>query len=115
MFWGHLQCDECAYCTENFMFGPHWNSWTHGVLIQNTQSLALRVFWIPLDKTADDRRFETEEAAERSFEAFTSAAIARELRPDEKHIAIADFVGREGASSVPCPNCRRLLTWHQTG
>lgn len=114
MWSGHVQCTQCSYRTADFMVTPHWG-WAHGVLFQDTESMALRVFRIPADDTPDLAQFATEDEETQAFVAFTKRAIARERRTNERHVELGEFFLRDGPSSVPCPRCRQPLTWVLTG
>jgi hypothetical protein len=97
------------------MCGPHWDSWSHGILIQNVRTGALRIFWLGDKDAAQPRDFasETDEAA--AFEQYTDAAITRELGPSERHVSVGEYMFGDKDTSLPCPNCRSLLQWHSTG
>jgi hypothetical protein len=114
MWSGYLHCTKCRYRTDDFLVMPHWG-WTHGVLFQDTDSMALRVFQIPDDDAPDLAQFPTEDDETRAFVAFTARAIARERRTNERHVELNEFFCGDGATSLPCPQCRQLLNWVTTG
>ncbi len=97
------------------MCGPHWESWSHGVLIQNVQSMELRVFWIPPESTAERNRFQTENGEERAFETYTEVAVAKELQASERCVEVGEFMGEDRITAVPCPDCQRMLCWQLIG
>jgi hypothetical protein len=115
LFWGYLRCTECGYRTEDFMCGPHWHSWSHGVLIQEAQSQALRVFWIPVDDAPDRSRFQTKDEEGQAFEKYTAHAVAGELQPGERHVEVREFMFDDRPTALPCPHCQQLLRWEFTG
>jgi hypothetical protein len=97
------------------MCAPHWHSSSHGVLIQDVQSNALRVFWIPADDEPSQSASQTRQERARAFAKHAQEAIAIELRPGERHVAASEFMGEDHATALHCPGCDRMLKWQVTG
>ena len=92
----------------------------YGVLLQDVQSLTLRVLPIP-----DDERFyrqgnESEEVVNKRSEELVSQFVAQSLQPRERRVPLSEFVHFEDwderrPTLLPCPQCRTILSWRNTG
>jgi hypothetical protein len=116
MFWGQPVCPTCGYEGPNFMWSYHHNMGA-GVLIQDRESLALRVAWVE-DRPDLARAGEDEAGA--AWENHAREIASRQLRPNERLVPPGEFLTSdsgypESATDLPCPVCRATLLWRHTG
>jgi hypothetical protein len=114
MFWGQPFCKSCGYQGDDFMWSYHFFR-SFGVLLQDRETLALRVVEIP-DNDVFYRR--SGEGRTEATEAYVAGIVARKMIPTERRVAVSEFVTTyegEELTSLPCPNCRALLFWRVTG
>lgn len=99
-----------------------WHHWSGvGILVQNQQTLALRVIDVPDPGLFTAKQYAEEDAAAEACQQYVDSVVAKELRANERRVPLGESVrmSREGEpeppSVIPCPDCRALLYWHYTG
>jgi hypothetical protein len=122
MFHGQPYCGACGYEGPDFMWT--WHHWYgFGALAQHRESLELRVIDVPDHEVFYRRAGRTDEEVEREREAYVTSVVNGQLRPGERHVPPAEFArlgaeeenGKQPATELPCPRCRSLLLWRDTG
>src|SRR5262249_5787154 len=120
MFHGQPYCETCGYEGPDFMWMWH-HCWGFDALLQDRESLELRVIKVP-DKEGFYRRGgRTKAEAEREKTAYVESVVARHLLPGERHVPPAEFArfapegGEQQPTDLACPNRRTLLLWRHTG
>ncbi len=121
MFHGQPYCGACGYEGPDFMWTWHHN-WGFGALVQDGESLELRVVQVPDHAVFCRRDGRTNAEAEQEIAAYVASVVAEQLRPGERHVPreeFSPFAGENGkerpATDLPCPRCRSWLLWRETG
>jgi hypothetical protein len=93
--------------------------WHHGVglhvLLQDQESLALRVVEVPDDATFYPADGQSQDARAQASDAYVESVLARERNPTEQRIS-AERISRwefeeHGRTDLSCPGCRAMLFW----
>jgi len=118
MFHGQLYCKTCGFEGPDFMWMWHFGMGL-GVLLQDRDTLALRVVWIPDDEPFCRAERQTQGDRARTSAAYVDSVVAREIRPTERRV-LEDEIRRwefedHGRTAVRCPGCREMLSWRGTG
>lgn len=120
MFWTRPTCPACGYEGPQFMYLPH-GSWSFDVLVQDQQSLALRVVVVPNGREAQRVLDGVPKSDEDRVWAGRVAEIAdTPLAPTERVVPISEFMeaavqAQPTTAELPCPGCRSPLHWQATG
>jgi hypothetical protein len=120
MFHGQPYCKVCGYEGPDFMWMWH-HGMGFGVLVQDRETLALRVVEIPDHEVFYRRGGRLENEVNQASEAHVASVVAQELRPTERRVPLAEFIefvaqrAESGQTELPCPQCRSLLYWRHTG
>jgi hypothetical protein len=117
MFHGQPFCKACGYQGPDFMWMYHQRMGM-GVLIQNRDSLALRVCWVD-DQPAHSPN-KTEDEAGAAWENHARETASRDLAATERIVPVTEFARFDqgdspGTTDLPCPECRAMLRWRHTG
>jgi len=118
MFWGQPYCPSCGYTGPDFMWTWHFGRGLH-LLLQDQESLALRVVEVPDDDAFYPADGQSQEARVQASDAYVKSVLAREMRPTERRVA-AERIRRwefedHGQMDLSCPGCRAMLSWRGTG
>ena len=120
MFWTQPNCPACGYEGPHFMYLPH-GSWSFHVLVQDQQSLTLRVVVIPNGGEALRVLDAVPESARDRVWAARVAEIADPpLALSERVVPIGEFMQsavqpQPTPSTLLCPHCQSPLYWQATG
>src|SRR5437764_10670756 len=118
MFWGQPYCSSCGHVGPDLMW-----MWHHGigldVLVQDRESLALRVIEIADDPVFYRAEGQSPEQRARASKEHVDSIVARHIRPGEMRI-FEDEIRRwefedHGRTTISCPGCRQILSWRGTG
>jgi hypothetical protein len=83
VLWGQLFCQKCGYEGSDFMWMWH-HYMSFDVLLQDVQSLALRVLTIPDHETFYRHGTESEEVVKRRSEELVNELVTKEIKPTER-------------------------------
>lgn len=120
MFWTRPTCPACGFEGPQFMYLMH-GSWAFGVLVQDRESLALRVVVVPNGREALRVLDGVPEAdGERVWAAHVAGIADPPLAPTERVVSISEFMdaavqSEPTAAELLCPGCRSPLRWQATG
>jgi hypothetical protein len=122
MLWGRPICRSCGYQGPDHMWMTHGQGF--GVLIQDRQTYALRVSWVPdlPDEQIETLRTLSESEGEQAYIQYVASCADPPLSPTERVVLRSESIGavmnhdsRSGPTQLPCPQCRSRLDWEHTG
>jgi hypothetical protein len=118
MFWGQPYCQSCGYTGPDFMWMWHIGRGLH-VLLQDQESLALRVVEVPDDDAFWPADGQSQEARRQAADAYVESVLTGEQKPTERRVP-AEHIWRwefedHGRTDLSCPGCRAMLCWRGTG
>ena len=120
MWHGQPYCEKCGYEGPDFMWSWH-HCWGCCALLQDRESLELRVIKVPDNQVFYPRKGRTETEAECERTAYLESVVAGQLRAGERRVPPSEFArfasagGEQLPTDLPCPRCRTLLRWRPTG
>lgn len=118
MFWTKPSCPACGYEGPDFMFLPHFGM-SFSVLVQDRESLALRVVEIP-DEALKNLGVLPEGEANQVWLQRVSELADPPLQATERVVPAREFMdaavqSQPTPAEIPCPGCRAPLHWLGTG
>ena len=120
MFWTRPTCPACGFEGPHFMYLPH-GRWPFGVLLQDRESLALRVVVVPNGREAL-RVLDgvPEPDADRVWAAHVVGIADPPPAPTARVVSVTEFMDAAVQSEptpagLLCPGCRSPLHWQATG
>src|SRR5262249_19388156 len=124
VFCGQPFCKACGYEGPDFMWSYHPLRGFYA-LVQNQETLGLRVIEVPDNEVYYRREGVTAAQRERDKASYVDSIVTSELQTGERHVPISEFTrdnpfiearwDEERVISLPCPRCRTMLIWRNTG
>jgi hypothetical protein len=98
-------------------------TWHHGiglgVLLQDRESLALRVVEVPDHDAFYKADGQSEEDRSRAADTYVDSVVVLEVKDTERRVSGGEIWRWEfedhGRTDIRCPDCRQMLSWRGTG